>query len=150
MKISIVFLGRDRASPLILKHLLSPGGLVLPLWSSWLGRGACTGAAARRRLRLLPCAGLWQREQCLQVSVGGVHGGGGTRTSGPGPGPTKAPPVSSRSYAFPSNKTESRKQGCLFNCNQICRLKSACSLSPAQRGQYASLCRWGPGRGRWA
>lgn len=42
--------------------------------------------------------------------------------------------LSSHNHAFPSNKTESRKQGCLFNCNYICCLRSASSPEPRPRG----------------
>lgn len=44
--------------------------------------------------------------------------------------------LSNYSHAFASNKTASRKQGCLFNCNQICRLRSA-PPSPAQEPRAA-------------
>lgn len=92
---------------------------------------AVTSGSARRpqvaegpRLQVSPGAGGWGE-------VGVAREGAGTGRGGSEPGHAKAPALSNYSHAFASNKTASRKQGCLFNCNQICRLRSA-PPSPAQ------------------
>lgn len=138
------FLEETEFHPAFRKHLFSPTSQVLlPLSGQRLGKANpfwLTGQA----LVPIPLRRLWGGGGAVSLKsfLGCTHRCG-IRDDGAGSDHQAKPNLPLSPFTAtpsPSNKTESRKQGCLFNCNQICCLKSARAPEPGQGTTVPPRC----------